>query len=853
MLFFFLMSAVYLYNTFPKIEFELSGTNPNDILQVYYIQGDMDYFDGAHMVWDVLTQDMQKYSFHVPNSQMLRIDFGNDEGRFRIHNVVIKGLLTTREIPLQDLAVCSFSEDVGTVEIENDVLMIESTGDDPYLIINNPVSLIQGFDFCKAGVLFTFLILSILLSGIITIYYGKVLKESLLFLLLVSMVYIYINFSVKLEFSIENTMPGDVVQVYYDDGNKGFSGKRMVQALADSKAGRYSFSVPYSDILRIDFATDAEKLQISDVAIKNLFMNKSVPLQYMASCAHSEDIREMSVQDGALSVEIAGISPYMVMIGLDKLNGKFNLFSLGFFYFTAIITVITFIFISKFYGKIDNMPKLKKKQAVIVSGILFFIYRITFLLTHIGFFSIDEFHHISTLNSDYATSYEWGLYINRLADVLCNIFGKSDLVVKFIPLLVGSISFLCGLYLLYNIYDNPYWIIAISSIITFMPNVMFNHFYIRMYVFLEAVIMIDAVLFYSAQKRKGTRWEKISILLIGIITFLYVWNTKDVTVAALLMLLIAVGFYYFYINYRKVSSKRIPLGKIGLVGILVCIAIAIAGIIIAEKSLIKQMIEIMLQGGHIDSFHEDYPVFLEFVFGKMFYIVFPFIISLIHVWKNKIENIKVLFIIAGLPLLGYAVFFHSTRYLRTYAAFIPIMCILAYSAFNKIRLFRIQNYIILVIVILLTFHIQSNFWQFPCIPNEVPSSDLGGAAALAKEFEEQDYEVITMMTLEKQSAYFDWLDIETNLNIIDLRKEVWRESNPGEDYQETLYKDEELNDKVMAIIADEIEQIFESDKKRVIIADENGSSIFRNIYKQEWKNKCKIERFVGNAWVITVN
>ncbi|WP_160558421.1 hypothetical protein [Parablautia muri] len=811
----------------------------------------MDYFDGEHVVWDVLGQDTHKYSFHIADSHLLRIDFGNDKGKFQISNIAVKGLFTTQKISPQDFALCSFSEDLKVVEIEEERILIESTGNDPYVILNNTVPIIYKLDLCKIGVLLVLFVLLVLLSIIITVYYGNLIKESLLFLLLIGIVYIYINFSTKLEMVVQNTMTNDVVQVYCDDGNEGFSGKRMVQELAGSDARKYNFSVPYSNILRIDFDTSAEKLQISDVVVKNLFMVKNIPLQYMASCAHSEDIGDMSIQGDVLTIEITGISPYIVMINLDTLNGKFNLYSLGLLFLVSIIIVIVLTFITRFYEKINDLPKLRKKYAIIISGILFLSCRIVFLLTHKGFFSNDEFHHISTLNADYVTSYEWGLYINHLAYILNNIFGLRDLAVKLVPFLAGSVSFLCCLYLLYNIYDNPYWIITISSIITFMPNVIFNHFYIRMYVFLEAVIMIDSALFYSAQKKKGTKWERISLLLIGIITFLYVWNTKDVTVVALLMLLIIAGLYYFYINYGKTGLKRFPPRKIGLFCGLICIVIL--EIIIAEQPLIRTLIEIMQQGGHIESFIESYPVFLEFVFYKIFYISFPFIVSLIYAWKRKIDNVKVLFFIAGLPLLGYAVFFHNTRYLRTYVAFLPIMCISAYLIFDKIRLFRIQNYVIFVIAVLLTFNIQNNFWQFPCVPNEVPSSDLGGAAVLTKDLEEQGYEIVTMMTLEKQSAYFDWLDVETNLNIVDLRKKVWAESNTEEDYNEVLSMDEELNDKVMVIITNEIEKIFESDIKRVIIADEYGSSIFRSIYKKEWGDKCEIKRFVGNTKVIIVN
>lgn len=849
--FFFLMSAIYLHDAFPKIEFELSSTNPNDILQVYYIQENMDYFDGDHVVWDVLGQDTQKYSFHIPDSRLLRIDFGNDTGEFQISNIVIKGLFTTQKISPQDFAVCSFSEDMEVIEIENDRVLIESIGTDPYVILNIEVPMLSKLDLCKIGALLLFFLFLILLSGLITVYYGNIIKESILFLLLVSVVYVYINYSTKLEFVIENIMPDDIVQVYYDNGDMGFSGEHMVQALAGSKAKKYSFSVPYSDILRIDFDTNVKTVQIRNVEIKNLFMTKTVPLQYIASCAHSEDIGEVRAQDDILFVEIAGISPYIVMTNLDTLNGRSNLFSIGIFFLAAILIVIITTFAIKCHEKIDNLLKLQKKYAIFISGILFLSCRISFLLTHVGFFSNDEFHHISTLNADYITSYEWALYINHFADILCGIFGQSDLVVKLIPLIMGCISFLCGLYLLYNIYDNPYLIIAVSSILTFMPNVMFNHFYIRMYVFLEAVIMIDSALFYAAQKKKGTKWEKIDILFIGIITFLYVWTTGDVTVVALLMLLIALGLYYYYINYRKTDLRGIFTRKIGLFCVLICIGIL--GIVIVEQPLIRTLIEIMQQGGHIESFHEDYPVFLEFIFYKIFYISFPFIVSFIYVWKRKIDNVKVLFLMAGLPLLGYAVFFHSTRYLRTYAAFLPIMCILSYLIFDKIRLFRLQNYVFLVIVILLTFNIQSNFWQFPCIPNEVPASNLGGAAALTKNLEEQGYETVTLMTFEKQSAYFDWLDVGTNLNNIDLKKEVWKEMNPKEDYNETLSMDEGLNDKVMAIIENEIEQIFESDTKKVIIADEYGSSIFRSIYRKEWGEKCEIKRFVGNAKVIIIN
>lgn len=535
-------------------------------------------------------------------------------------------------------------------------------------------------------------------------------------------------------------------------------------------------------------------------------------------------------------------------------TGSFNKGLLCVFGLLLIIflTLIVSGVISLYYSTIDDLLKIEKLHAVIISIITFFMYRIFFIVKYQGFFSFDEFYHISTLNSDYVTDYARARYINFMEKIICNIFGQTDFTVKLVPFILGTVSFLCGLYLLYKIYNKPYWILTISSILIFMPYIAYNHFYIRMYVFLEAVVMIDCLLIYNAEVKRGTKWGVLYIVLAEVLTILYSANTKDFSAKALFILVTVAGLYYFFRNAVKVAVGKYLVVRIGGMILFICLVIAVGYIIAAKQHWIKtSFLEsdflIKLMGINLETFyHADDSAFLKFIFGKYFYISIPFCLSCVYVWKQKIEFNKILFIIAGLPLLGYMVLLYNSHLLRTYIAFFPIVCILSFLAADKLKLSNLQHLAIVIVATVLILNIEDSFWESPSIPYETNSCNLGEAVAIARNLEQEGYKIVTLMTYETQSAYFDLLEADTNLNQADLKYEIRRSGKSYTGEEEDILASEMINNKLLQILSSDIQQ--------VIIADVNGTGRLKmlGIEDTEGKKYKKIN-LEGATSVVIVN
>lgn len=500
--------------------------------------------------------------------------------------------------------------------------------------------------------------------------------------------------------------------------------------------------------------------------------------------------------------------------------------------------------------KINELPSISSKTAIFMSAVIFLVYRIVFLVKHKGFFSFDEFYHISTLNPDYVTNYDRAPYINGMVKILCNILGQSDLIVKLVPFILGSISFGCALYLLYNIYDNSYWMIIVSLILIFMPYIANNHFYIRMYVFLEAVFMIDCVLFYKAVK-KGEHGGKVNIALAIILTALYALNTNDSSSKVLLVVMITAGSYYFLEKDMVSLFNKYTVIKVGAIAVFISCLIVIIYLIAVkqhwiESSLLESEMVIKVLGTNLEIFyHANSPVFLEFIFIRNFYISIPLLLSLFCTFRDNNDGNKILFIISGLPLLGYMILLYNSYLLRTYMAFFSVLCILAYVVFNKLRLSNLQYWAVLVGVLVLSLSGTKEFWKTPGINHETAACNLGEAMETARNLEEQGYEIISLMSYKTQSAYFDLLDIELNLNREDLREELM--------HKELLTSDD-AGIKVNTCIRNELEKIFASDIRRVIVADHIGMKFLGSMKQDVLKGRnIEIRQVEGNAGVAIVN
>lgn len=638
------------------------------------------------------------------------------------------------------------------------------------------------------------------------------------------------------------------IKIYYDNGKKeNFFDEQHVRVEQYMSDKVFDVHVPLLSLgkIRVDILSQ-EEISLYGTGVKLFGIDLAYQNANELNIAGISNIK-ITQQSNCLKLSSEEGYSFVFIENNDILLAFLNVFiiSLG----CGLLISWLYIYGSG-YIKLERILTLTKKRAVIISLVIFFTVRVTFLLYHMGYFAFDEFYHISTLNPLYFTDYNRADYINLMVKMFCNLLGYSDFVVKLIPLILGSISFITGLYLMYKLYESPYWIVILSAVLSFMPYVIYNHFYIRMYVFLEAAFMVSALLVYKLMVVSGKK-RYIYLLLSVFITLAYSLNTVDFSSWGFLLLMAVVLGYVGVIKVVPANFFKSHIYRVGITIATILIAVCVAGIIMIKQgwieiSALKDISAISGAGINLDEllfefYHSERPVFFIFLFVQTLLVTIPFVISLISTWKkNEIEE-KPIFLMALLPMLGYIILFYNSYIIRSYIAFWPLLCILAYRKFDKLKLANIQYCIIGVGVVLSVSLIQQNFWEEPTIPNETGSSDLGNAVKYARSLEEQGYEIVPMMTYITQSAYFDLLDTEKNINVEDIKEKFLKEN-----YGSTSEAENYIENVIEGLLVDH--------QKYAIIVDQNGNGMLGNLsLKQKLNDKAQIKNFEGNVCVYKLN
>lgn len=635
-----------------------------------------------------------------------------------------------------------------------------------------------------------------------------------------------------------------IIEVYYSGYDNSFSEDKVLRYECVQGNRDIVLNFPQEDInvIRIDFGDEPMNIVLHELVYKKNVLSKIAlsPSNIEKYILFTSNITEMQKQDKSMAFQICGIDGGIIIDFADYFS--------DYFVISLVVCEILFLLIAVlvvYYGKwvIQKLSLVNKKQAVVISGVLYLAIISWFAIKYKGWFSFDEFYHISTLNPDYISKYEYDRadYINQLEQVICAILGQSDFVVKLVPMLTGVVCFALCLFLAYKLYDNAYWIIAVACVVSFSPYVLFNQFYIRMYIFCELVVLVDCVLFFLAMQTRKKQVKYGCLVIAAACAAWYAYDTKDFSGTALACLAV-IGVVYCLLGDKLQDKKVDPrTEKIWISAVVLLIAGAFLISVLIKKNILdfavlhkistsrsnhsKSDLTYLLR----DFYHSDDLDFAKFVLLSNWWVFVPFLISLCAVIKKGSAGVKVLFLMSGLPLLGYLVFFYDTNQIRSYIAYWPIVCVIAFWAFDKCKIRNSIHVLIIACIICFSYNIDRDFWVMPSIPKEVISMDLGHANACAKTYEREGYEIVTMMTYETQSAYFDLLDADINLNSADIDK-----------YMREFYIGYKLN------------KILNGDKKYVILMDLN-SQYYYNQYRSAALAQITEVDYAGGAKCVVVN
>lgn len=413
------------------------------------------------------------------------------------------------------------------------------------------------------------------------------------------------------------------------------------------------------------------------------------------------------------------------------------------------------------------------KYVLAFSLVIFYIMRLFTLIKYDGFFAIDEFFHISTTNPDFIFGYDRAIYLNLLCKIFVLLFGYSDLSVKLVPLFMGSISFICFIYLAYRLYKKPIIIFAASLIIIFHSLFVYNHIYIRMYVVLEALIMVSCVILFHSNLYKSKSkiiYANLCIALFLILGVLYFSFTNDPSAYLVLCVYIFITIVFLFEN--KISNFIKSLSqKQKIIAIIFCAFMFIIAetLIILLKSgyFIDYLPKIFLGSGIYrvltSLYVSEKPDFISYFFTRGVMITIPFLCSGIYIFKDANNPIKIIYLFALIPFLGYNAILYNSLMFRSYVPYLSLLILCCFWCIEKCTYFI--SYRTLPILIAAAFTIfcsyPKNFFKQPRIVSETLMDDYGSAIEEAQIMQKYGSKLVCVFGSEMQLRYFRLMpDIE---------------------------------------------------------------------------------------------
>lgn len=356
------------------------------------------------------------------------------------------------------------------------------------------------------------------------------------------------------------------------------------------------------------------------------------------------------------------------------------------------------------------MNKLKSLNPIaktaLAAFIFFLIWQVLLIVRYRGMYSFDEMFHISSSDAYFhsISEYDRAPYLNWTVRFLASVFGRHYYTYKLIPFVLSLISIGSLLYLSSKLFQHTYNIILFTLLCAGHQVLIFNHLYVRMYIWDESVIALLAVIMYKLSQI-GSIYKKIGlhILYLALSAFLYVMQTREET--SLSVLYVGIGALClnylgrYLITWLKKKKLLIP-----------CLCLLIPLIICTEYILLLlRMQEIrpntppffksfssiwLLLADHSPITTNIYsPVFVSYFICNNLLLLVGIIGYGYLLLKNKYEenNMTGIYSLALLPFIAYNMLYFDRFLFRTYAAFLPVLIfivLLWMDSFQDTRRYR---------------------------------------------------------------------------------------------------------------------------------------------------------------------
>lgn len=364
--------------------------------------------------------------------------------------------------------------------------------------------------------------------------------------------------------------------------------------------------------------------------------------------------------------------------------------------------------------------------------------------------------------------YNRGSHVSFLVGLFMFIFGKTIFVAKTVPITLGCLNFIMLSYISKSIINNKLLRITYLLLFSFLSWSIFNHFYIRGYVFTEfSLILLIFLNFKLIDYIKNNNLLKtiavfFSTLLVFSINY-YFSNDATKYIIPLAFFSQSIFLYFFLLSeknnkiYILINLLKEKIKKFLFINPIIILII----LIILNIPFFKSTISHLLYGksnttpNHIN--------FNQFFFNLNLMFSILAILSLISLPFTKNSKAKLIFTTIFPLLFLHYISSEELQVIRGMMYIFPLFFLSSFlflDQFSKIRP-KTSTTITLIIILLSFIPTLKNQYNlvfnkgYPVIPNEIGYHEYSKRYALMKKMSENNITFIAEYNTQKQ-AFFDF-------------------------------------------------------------------------------------------------
>lgn len=377
-----------------------------------------------------------------------------------------------------------------------------------------------------------------------------------------------------------------------------------------------------------------------------------------------------------------------------------------------------------------------EKIAIVAVLVIFVVLRFGFPIIYTGTF-IDEYFHLAGAVPSFDNGgYDRGRLVTLLVGFLAAVFGKSLYVGKLVPALLGLADFFFFYYLVRRVVRG-WWPARPLAMVafTFSPWIIFNHFYIRMYVLVEFSVL--AVLVSSAwaedalaEGRKVTGYLRLvpavalTMASVGGDSSGYI--ALAVFAICSVFLFLAHGFPWPAPQRGLLGwLQRAQTGRALTVGVVAIVVVAITRL--PSKILGQVSLELSKLG---DTYSSDQLVFTKTFFIENSTLVLLFLIGVVVIFARGSAWQRGLAVASILLFALHNLMSGDQWMMRTALYLFPLLYLHAFAVIALLGSALPRIVVLGFLAMELVVGIPKGFLDGPYLPHEVQYRDYSAAFAL---------------------------------------------------------------------------------------------------------------------------